>query len=287
VSQRAVLGVDAGGSATRAVLVRGGDVVARYELPPLNVLLQVDAVERLVALITDSGADAAGLGLAGLRGVEHAQHVQKELRYATGVDVVVADDTAIALLGAFDGGPGIVVVAGTGSNAFGRATDGTTARVGGYGFLLGDEGGAYWIANQAIRAALRSRDGTGPKAPGLERAVPCIYGLDFDELTRAIYRDVADRTPIAGAAERLANVDDPVMVAILDAGTDALVAMAHALRAQLDAGDAGPPLPVAVHGGVFRNVGIRSRFIRAIEVVEPVKAPEFGAVDLVARREDR
>lgn len=277
MSERAVLGVDAGGSATRAVLVRGSDVVARYELPPLNVLLHADAVDRLGLLIIDSGADAAGLGLAGLRGRGHAQQVQQLLRAATGAEVVVTDDTEIAVLGAFDGGPGIVVVAGTGSNAFGRAADGTTARVGGYGFLLGDEGGAYWIANQAIRAALQSRDGTGPKAPGLEAAIPDIYGVDLDALLRAVYRDPADRGTLAGGAARLAEVDDPVMLAILDAAAEALVAMVLAVQARLG------PLPVAVHGGVFCNGHIRDRFNRAIEVVEPVKAPEFGAVDLVAR----
>ncbi|HEX7106550.1 MAG TPA: BadF/BadG/BcrA/BcrD ATPase family protein, partial [Acidothermaceae bacterium] len=128
-----ILGVDAGGTGTRAVLVSDGAVVARFEDGPLNLLLHDDAFERLVLLIKESGATAAGLGLAGLRGVAEGRALQDKLRAATGVDVAVADDTEVALLGAFDGGPGIVVIAGTGSTAFGRAAQGRAARVGGHG----------------------------------------------------------------------------------------------------------------------------------------------------------
>jgi N-acetylglucosamine kinase-like BadF-type ATPase len=276
MSELTVLGVDAGGSATRAVVVRGGELVARFELPPLNVLLDVDAFDRLALVIADSGAQAAGLGLAGLRGAEHATSLQLRLRAATGVDVVVADDTEIAWRGAFGGGPGIVVIAGTGSNAFGRTVDGRTARVGGYGFLIGDEGSGYWIANQAVRAALRSYDGTGPKSPALEAAVLDRYGFDVDALVRAVHSNVADRRLLAGSAGVWASLDDPAMAGILDAAADHLVAMARALRHELGAGD----LPVAVHGGVFDNPHIRRRFAAAIDIATPLKAPEFGAVDL-------
>ena len=62
-----LLGVDGGGTGCRAVLVRDGEVVERWDLGPLNVLLHADALDRLAAVITDSGAAAAGLGLAGIR----------------------------------------------------------------------------------------------------------------------------------------------------------------------------------------------------------------------------
>jgi glucosamine kinase len=277
----AVLGVDAGGSATRAVIVCGDEVVRRFELPPLNLLLDADAFDRLSVLIADSGVQAAGLGLPGLRGADHSASVQRKLRAATGVEVVVADDTEIAWLAAFGGGPGIVVIAGTGSNALGRTADGHTAKVGGYGFLIGDEGSGYWIANQAVRAALRSHDGTGPKALALEAAVFGDYGFDVDAFTVAVYGNAADRRLLAGSAQALASLDDPVVASILDAAADHLVTMALALRHEL--GAAAAELPVAVLGGVFANPHIRSRFVSAVDVVEPLKAQEFGAVDLVRR----
>jgi N-acetylglucosamine kinase-like BadF-type ATPase len=273
VSGLPILGVDAGGSATRAVLVRDGDVVARFDSGPLNLLLDGDAFDRLVALIEESGAAAAGLGLAGLRGRGEAELLEHRLGAATGVPVVVADDTEAALVGAFEGGPGIVVIAGTGSNAFGRAVDGHAARVGGYGYLVGDEGSAYWIASQALRAALHSHDGTGPKSTLLEDAVTRAYGLDFDAIVRHVYTNSADRQLIAHLARQVMAVDDPVVAGIIDDGADFLAQMAHALRQKL-----GPDLPVAMHGGIFQDRNIRARFMKATGAVEPARSPEFGAV---------
>lgn len=272
-----VLGVDAGGSGTRAVLVRDGEVVSRFCEGPLNLLLHADAFERLVVLIEESGAGAAGLGLAGLRGQAEAEQLQQRLAQATGVRVVVADDTEVALLGAFEGGPGIVVIAGTGSNAFGRDSSGRAARAGGHGFLVGDEGSAYSIASQALRAALHSHDGTGPKSAALETAVLDAYGLDFDGIVRYVHSAPGDRQLVARIAEVVMALDDPLMHEILDAAADALAMLAGALRAEL-----GADLPVAMHGGIFRNGAIRRRFVAATAAVEPARGPEFGAVLLAA-----
>jgi len=288
-----VLGVDAGGSATRAVLIKDGQVLSRFDEPPLNVLLQADAFQRLAALITASGAAVAGLGLAGLRGPEHAADIGTRLAGATGVDVVVVDDTEAALAGAFGAKPGVIVIAGTGSNALGRSGDGRTARAGGYGFLVGDEGSAYWFASQALRAALRSRDGSGPKSEALEVAVTDEYGLDFDAIVRLIYSDPADRQLLTRLARTvMALDDDPVMTAILNAGCDHLIALANILRRQLgtaqsDTAQRGNELPVAMHGGVFSNPYVRSRFVSATGAKTAARAPEFGAVDLAIRHHGR
>jgi glucosamine kinase len=288
VSGLPVLGVDAGGSATRAVLMADGQVLSRFDEPPLNVLLQSDAFERLAALIAVSGAAVAGLGLAGLRGLEHAAEMGNRLSAATGIDVVVVDDTQAALAGAFGAGPGVIVIAGTGSNALGQSGDGRTARAGGYGFLVGDEGSAYWFASQAMRAALRSHDGSGPKSAALEAAVTAEYGLDFDAIVRLIYRDPADRQLLTRLARAvMALHDDPVTTAILDAGCDYLAALANLLRTQLGTGQRGDELPVAMHGGVFSSPYVRSRFVSATGAESPARAPEFGAVDLAIRHHRR
>lgn len=271
-----ILGVDAGGTGTRAVLVSDGAVVTRFDDGPLNLLLHEDAFERLVLLIKESGATSAGLGLAGLRGAAEGRALQAKLSAATGADVAVADDTEVALLGAFDGRPGIVVIAGTGSNGFGRDPQGRAARVGGHGFLLGDEGSAYWIANQALRAALHSHDGTGPKSSLLEDAVTGVYGLDFDAIVRLVHSNAADRQLVARAARVVMELDDPLMRKILDDAAQALVTMAVALRSKL-----GGDLPVAMHGGVFGNPRIREAFVAGTGAVAPVKSPEFGALHLL------
>lgn len=280
-----MLGVDAGGSATRAVLMEDAQILSRFDEPPLNVLLHADAFERLVGLITASGAAAAGLGLAGLRGREQAAEMGRRLEAATRIEVIVVDDTEAALAGAFGFEPGIVVIAGTGSNAVGRGGDGRIARAGGYGFLLGDEGGAYWFGSQALRAALRSHDGSGPKSAALEAAVADEYGLDFDGIVRLVYRDPVDRQLLSRLARTVTSLyDDPVMTEILDAGCDYLVALASLLREKLGGTDqlAGEP-PVAMHGGVFRSSYVRGRFAEATGAQAAARPPEFGAVDLALR----
>ncbi|HEY3925703.1 MAG TPA: BadF/BadG/BcrA/BcrD ATPase family protein, partial [Acidothermaceae bacterium] len=234
---------------------------------------------------------------------QHAADMGARLTAATRIDVVVVDDTEAALAGAFGAGPGVIVVAGTGSNALGQSGDGRTARAGGYGFLVGDEGSAYWFASQAMRAALHSHDGSGPKSPALEAAVIAEYGLDFDAIVRLIYRDPADRQLLTRLAPTvMALPDDPVMTAILDAGCDYLIALANVLRAQLGSGQLGSgqlssgqlssqkrgdELPVAMHGGVFSNPYVRSRFVSTTGAQTATRAPEFGAVDLAMRHHRR
>src|SRR5208282_6278819 len=77
--------------------------------------------------------------------------------------MMVTTDAAIALSGATATGQGIAAIAGTGSIAFGRNAEGRTARTGGWGYIFGDEGGAFDIARQALRAALRMEEGWGPE----------------------------------------------------------------------------------------------------------------------------
>jgi glucosamine kinase len=277
VTSTRILGVDAGGSATRAVLVSEGETIARYDDAPLNLMLHEDAFDRLVMLVKKSGATAAAFGLAGLRGEGEGRRLRTRLAESTGIEIAVADDTEVALLGAFNGEPGIVIIAGTGSNGFGRDGFGRAARVGGYGFLLGDEGGAYWIASRALRTALHSHDGTGPKYERLEQAVTDAYGLDFEAIVRLVHVNAADRQQVARVARVVMQLDDPAMNAILDEAGNALATMAVALRRKL-----GDDLPVAMHGGVFGNPRIRKCFVEVTGAVEPAAAPEYGALHLLS-----
>ena len=85
------------------------------------------------------------------------RHVLAEI-LSTPIDVV--GDMQIALEAAFDTGPGVIVIAGTGSIAYGRDLQGTTVRAGGWGFAIGDEGSAHWIGRAAVSAVLRASDPT-------------------------------------------------------------------------------------------------------------------------------
>jgi glucosamine kinase len=273
-----VLGVEATSLGTQAVLVRDGEVLNRVTEGPLNVLLDPNAFDRLVHLIKESGASTAGLGLAGLQRARDVQLLEAQLRAKTGVAVTVADDTEVAQLGAFNGAPGIVVIAHTGSNAFGRDAAGRAVRAGGMGHIVGDEGSHYWIAAEAIRLAIRSRDGRGVKSPGLEHAVTSAYGVNLDGLMVRVTESSADPSLIARLARTVMNLEEPVMQVVLDQATADLIAHVTAVRAELG------QLPVAMYGAVFSHPYIRQRFMAATGAVDAAATPVYGAVVLATSR---
>ena len=269
-----ILGIDCGGTGTRAVLLQGGRSIARYTEGPINALLHADGTERIAQLIVHSGAGRVGIGLAGLRGPKAALAVQCELEERTGAHVIVGDDTEAALLGAFGGEPGIVVLAGTGNNALGRDAQGVMARAGGYGFLLGDEGSGYWIAAQAIRMALRSHDCTGPQVPAIEAIVLDHFNEDFDAVVRRVHAAPGDRRIVADLVPSLAASDDHSVTELFILAADHLVRLADAVRRALG------PLRVSMCGGVFQIERVRNRFVVATGGVQPLASPEVGAARL-------
>jgi glucosamine kinase len=265
-----ILGVEATGVGTQAVLVQDGEVVSRFTEGPLNVLLDPSAFDRLAHLIKESGAAAAGLGVAGLHSKREASLLEMQLRAKTGVAAVVADDTEVAQLGAFNGAPGIVVIAHTGSNSFGRDASGRAAR-------SGDEGSHYWIGSQALRRAMRSFDGRGQKSHALEQAITSAYGTDLETVMTRVTEQAADPSLISRLAKTVMSLEDPIMREILDEATDDLVAHVTALRAQLG------HLPVAMYGSIFQHPYIRARFVGATGAVDAASTPVFGAVVLASR----
>lgn len=119
--------------------------------------------------------------------------------------VVVTHDTRTALYCITQGAPGAVVIAGTGSVAFGMNEAGETAAVGGWGYLMGDEGSAYWIALQAINACTRAEDGRIPST-WLKRAILTHFGVDtLSALHHLIYSGQLSRAEIASAARTVSD----------------------------------------------------------------------------------
>ncbi|MEO6712775.1 MAG: BadF/BadG/BcrA/BcrD ATPase family protein [Mycobacteriales bacterium] len=272
---RRVLGVDAGGTGTRAVVVEGDQVVDRIELGPLNILLHADSAARLAAVISETGVDGAGLGLAGVQSVGDAESVLAVLRTHTSVPIAVTDDSEVAVLGAFDGKSGGVVIAGTGSIACGRDDNGRVLRVGGHGFLLGDDGAGYWIGRECVRAALREADGSGP-ATSATAVVQQVFGDDVRDAVRRIHEFPTDRellsclVPIAAAAADA--VADEVIEGIFTSAAAHLARLADTLRKHLG------PIQVAMVGGVFRVATVRAAFVAATGAVPALGPPEIGAV---------
>jgi N-acetylglucosamine kinase-like BadF-type ATPase len=166
-----VLGIDGGGTRTRASIVAGEQVLAHAEggsIKRLRVGAEV-AEENLRALlkeiyaqagVTSLHAASAGVASATLPGVSEWITVVFQDFHVQRSEVV--GDEVIALDAAFKGGPGILQIAGTGSNTIGRAADGSRECAGGWSSRLGDEGSGYWIGVNAVRRGLRAHDREQP-----------------------------------------------------------------------------------------------------------------------------
>ncbi len=273
-----ILGIDAGGSGTRVVMLEAGELTHLPAGPPMNALLTDGFAGHLRDIITAAGATAAGIGLPGLRQHNDATRLAETLTRQSGCPVHVTGDADTAQAGAFLGGPGVVVIAGTGSAAFGRSEAGH-ARAGGHGFLLGDEGSAYWIGRAAARAALRWEDQMGGSQP-VHDAVIQATGRDLDALISDISTHPAERNRLTALAPLITALaaTDAEAARIARRAAEHLAALADSVQRRLG------PLPVAGAGGVFRAPAIWDRFAELTGAARPLAPAAVGAALLAGRR---
>ena len=193
-----VLGIDVGGSGTRVILLQNGTVTHRPDGPPMNALYH--RLRRHIRQIIEAAdATAAGVGMPGFRLLGQARDLSEALTRQTGCPVHVTGDAASARPCTPSGAPGVVVIAGTGSIASGWNGE-SSARAGGHGFLLGDEGSAYWIGRAAVRAALRWEDGMSGGSELIHRAVIQAAGQGLDALIGEVCTHPAERDRLTALA---------------------------------------------------------------------------------------
>jgi N-acetylmuramic acid 6-phosphate etherase len=307
-SESLALGIDGGGTRTVAMLAaRGGTggwtLLGRGESGPSNrqavgtpaALAALDeAIDRAFAAAGKTRCEvrAACLGLAGA-GRPGDQEIIREwaARASLAADVQVIEDAALLLAAGTPDGWGVAVVAGTGSMAYARSPGGRTARSGGWGPLLGDEGSGYAIALAGLRAAARSADGRAQATPLTDKLL-AAFGLSRpDELVGVVYRG-GDRAALAALGPvvlEAADDGDPVAEEIVRDAADELASAAAAAARQLNLGAA---FPVALAGGLLvASPAYRERFLTALTArglapgpVALVTEPAEGAVKLALEK---
>jgi glucosamine kinase len=272
-----ILGIDVGGSGTRVVLLENGTVTPQPGGPPMNALLTDGFAGSLLQIIKAADVAAAGVGMAGLRQEGRARELSETLSRQAGCPVHVTGDADTAQAGAFLGGPGVVVIAGTGSMAFGRSGD-RHARAGGHGFVLGDEGSAYWIGRAAASAALWWQDGMGGSEP-IHRMVLQARPSGLDDLVNDVTSHPAERSTLTALAPALTALagEDPEAERITRQAAEHLAALAESVRRRLG------PLPVAGAGRVFAAGRIWDRFAELTGAARPLADAAVGAALLAAR----
>jgi N-acetylglucosamine kinase-like BadF-type ATPase len=267
-AQHSVVGVDGGGTKTEAVIMDSDlRVIGEGRSGPSNPLRvgltsAAAAVREAIdnacasAKVRRSDVESAEVGLAGARKHEIRERM-REVLLALGIrDIEVVTDADIALYGATDGAPGIVVIAGTGSNCCGINARGKRFCAGGWGPLAGDEGAGAWIARQALRAVAYASDGRGPETLLTEFACNYFHVSTADDLTTAIYAPTITNERIAGFGKDVveaAKRKDPVAEQIiLEGGKELGVAAVAVIRnLQMER----ERFQVAFVGGVFRASG--------------------------------
>jgi len=278
-----VLGVDGGGTRTRASILAGEQVLAHGENGSIKRLrVGAEAAEaNLRALLKDVYAQAgvtsvcaASVGVASASMPGTPEWITAVLREFGAERSEVVGDEVIALDAAFRGGPGILQIAGTGSNTIGRAPDGSRESAGGWSSRLGDEGSGYWIGLHGVRRALKAYDREEPTE--ILRRVGEIWGTpSLQDLI-----NLGDSTPgpdfaaLAPAMNDLAEAGDAVALGVLRQAATDLVEFVLLVRAKLRAkhGIAGE-IPVAWTGGVVEKMRlVREPFFAGLKAAAPEMA---------------
>ena len=280
------LGVDGGQSSTTALVGdESGRVIGIGRGGPCNHATGAAGREKFVKAIggcvrealagNEAAFEAACFGLSG--GSEDKETLAREIVKAE--SYVFTHDGLIALVGATAGEPGVIAIAGTGSFAFGRNAAGRVARAGGWGYIFGDEGSAFDIVRQALRASLRFEEGWGPRTALRDALLESTGARDANDLLHRFYTDEFPRSRAASLAEivdAVALAGDPIARDLLNGAGQSLAMFASAVRAQLFA--SGEIARVSYIGGVFRSAMVLDRFRALMELEEAnrVAAPKFG-----------
>jgi N-acetylglucosamine kinase-like BadF-type ATPase len=260
-----VLGIDAGGTKTVCLLADDrGQVLSEARAGGANLQsageLEVEKVLHRVMEEALGDHDvlpaAICLGIAGVDRPDDSDAVRGIMRrIGFKTPTLVVNDALVALVAGAGDEPGVVLVAGTGSIAYGRDARGRAARAGGWGYLLGDEGAGFWIGRAALSAVVRQFDGRGPVTLLTDMV---LKHMRLDSPTQLIheiyYRDV-HRHAIAGLAalvDQAAEARDAVAGQILARAGAELTAAAASVITRLDM--RGQMFPTILAGGIFRGV---------------------------------
>ena len=295
-----VVGIDGGGTRTRYLLADAtGGILAHGEgrgslLGAGDDRTVADSLVREISALaaragTGLPVDALCAGLAGVAGrVDARMRLENRLReLGVARRVSIVPDAEVAFVDAFGEADGILLIAGTGSIALGRAGGGELRRVGGWGALLGDEGSGYRIGLDGLQAAIRGAENRGATT-ALSEAL--FRTIKLDSVAQVLeWGQSATKAGIAALAPPVieqADRGDSVALEIVDRAVEGLVSHVKALEKQL--GSASRP-PVAFVGGLIEVGGpLRDRLLARLTAsgFRPLEQPVYparGAVRLALR----
>ena len=301
-----VIGIDGGGTKTHMKLSDlNGNILAEGTKGPSNINSAAEEeVKRAFQDLIYEGIRSIGASLGecsaiciGAAGADRdedkiiIENMIKDMRYNG--KVIVVNDAEVALAGGIGKRSGIIVISGTGSICYGRTEEGKSCRSGGWGHIIGDEGSGYDIGINAIKSALKSYDGRGPKTI-LESSVLEHFNLKYHEdLIDYIYRSGAGKKEIASLTKVVAStyeLGDEVAKKILKCAAKELFLSVKAVINRLNMGNTS--IFLTTSGGAINNIKYLydefknnvNEFYPKVSVIPMKNDSAFGAV-LIARGE--
>lgn len=294
------LGIDAGGTKTDCAVSNGAELLgqASGESCKLARVGRPKARETLHSVIQracDAGQVPVRdvryvcIGMAGASLPDAVIWAQDTIRELVPEGAIyVAGDHVIAHRAAFGSSHGVLVVSGTGSIAFGRNQKGETARAGGWGPAVSDEGSAFWVGREAVAAALHQYD--RGSADGLLAVIAQSWKIAPEEVVRLANSSEARFPELAEAVAAQAQQGNPLARDIAQRAGRALAQLAGDVIARLWPG--GGVVPVALAGGVLQGSAVvRQAFREAMKSDQPEAAvsfayvrPVLGALEIALQR---
>jgi len=294
------LGIDAGGTKTDCAVSNGAELLGQATGASCKLarvgkergrenLQSVIRQACEVAQITPNEIQHVCIGMAGASLAEAVHWAQQTIReLIPDSTIYVAGDHVIAHRAAFGTSPGVLVISGTGSIAFGRNQAGETARAGGWGPNVSDEGSAFWVGREAVAEALRMFD-IG-KSNGLLATIADCWKVAPEEVIRLANASEPRFPELAGPVVNAAEQGDPNAREITERGGRALAGLASAVIQRL--WPQGGIVPVALSGGVLQGSPlVRQAFKEAMRIQQPLAAvsfayvrPVLGALEIAAQR---
>jgi glucosamine kinase len=254
------LGIDAGGSSTRWLLRNETQVLARGRTDSITGHLITAVQQETLAKLTNMFSDICKVAqpqsvVAGITGLSASpdapewfrEHIAQLLDIQT-QQVKIYDDIYIAYLTAFEPEEGILIYAGTGSVAVYLKRDGSRLRAGGFGYLIDDAGGGFWIGREGLKQVLRWADETDtlPQQPLAKAIYEALGTKTWTDISTLVYTGGRSKVAALAPAVALAAVggDNAALSILQEAGRE-LAQLAKTLINRLDR-----PLPIALLGGI-------------------------------------
>lgn len=272
VSQLAMV-VDGGGTKTDCLILRqtesGTERLARETASGSNpaalgvdgaaeVILSVCGQALATAQVTPGEVTRGAFAIAGTLNPQLRDSLMQRLQSAAvAATCRVFPDILPIALAASQSGPGVALIAGTGSVAASRCADGMLTVLGGWGYLVGDEGSGYWLGRQAARHALRCLERGESASPLVQGVQDSLQASSLAEIKNAIYaaqdlrRNIASLAPVV---QQLAGDGDPAALAIIESAVEHLAELVAQALDQLPGEPQG--VPVALAGGLLGHQGI-------------------------------